>query len=230
MADEVVLLGFWSSMFGMRASIALAEKGIKYEYKEEDFLQKKNKEEDLWNKSDLLLKMNPVHKKIPVLIHNGKPVCESLIIVQYIDEVWNDRCPLLPSDPYQRAQARFWADFIDKKVFKFSRSLFSEKGEEQLEAARKDFLESFKTLEGELGEKPYFGGEIFGFVDIALISFYSWFYVYETFGKLSIEAEFPKIIEWAKRCLQKESVAKSLPDEKKVYEHALNLRKKLHLE
>ncbi|XP_059437789.1 probable glutathione S-transferase [Corylus avellana] len=220
MADEVVLLGFWPSMFGMRASIALAEKGIKYEHKEED----------LWNKSDLLLKMNPVHKKIPVLIHNGKPVCESLIIVQYIDEVWNDRCPLLPSDPYQRAQARFWADFIDKKVCKSLRSLLFEKGEEQLEAARTDFFESFKTLEGELGKKPYFGGEIFGFVDIALISLYSWFYVCETFGKFSIEAEFPKIIEWAKRCLQKDSVAKSLPDEKKVYEYALNLRKIFRLE
>jgi glutathione S-transferase len=106
MADEVVLLGFWASMFGIRAMIALAEKGIKYEYKEED----------LENKSELLLKMNPVHKKIPVLIHNGKPVCESLIIVQYIDEAWKDRSPLLPSDPYQRAQARFWADFVDKKV------------------------------------------------------------------------------------------------------------------
>ena len=107
MADEVVLLDFWASMFGMRVRIALAEKGIKYQYKEEDLIG---------NKSELLLKMNPVHKKIPVLIHKGKPVCESLIIVQYIDEVWKDRCPLLPSDPYQRAQARFWADFVDKKV------------------------------------------------------------------------------------------------------------------
>ena len=106
MGDEVVLLDFWPSPFGMRVRIALAEKGIKHEYKEED----------LRNKSDLLLQMNPVHKKIPVLIHNGKPVCESLIQVQYIDEVWHDKSSLLPSDPYQRAIARFWADFVDKKV------------------------------------------------------------------------------------------------------------------
>ena len=106
MAGEVVLLDFWPSMFGMRVRIALAEKGIKYQYKEED----------LKNKSPLLLEMNPINKQIPVLIHNGKPVCESLIIVQYIDEVWNNKSSLLPSDPYQRAQARFWADFVDKKV------------------------------------------------------------------------------------------------------------------
>jgi glutathione S-transferase len=115
------------------------------------------------------------------------------------------------------------------QVYDSSRSFCTSKREEQ-EAAKKDFFESFKTLEGELGEKPYFGGETFGYVDIALISFYSWFYVYETFGKFSIEAEFPKIIAWAKRCLQKESVAKSLPDEKKVYERVLDLRKKFGIE
>jgi glutathione S-transferase len=106
MADEVVLLNFYGSLFGMRVSVALAEKGVKYQ----------NREEDLGNKSQLLLQTNPVYKKIPVLIHNGKPVSESLIIVQYIDEVWKDKATLLPSDPYQRAQARFWADYIEKKV------------------------------------------------------------------------------------------------------------------
>jgi glutathione S-transferase len=109
MADEVILLDFWPSPFAMRIRIALAEKGIKYE----------TKEEDLRNKSPLLLQMNPVHKKIPVLIHNGKPIAESLIAVQYIDEVWNDKSSLLPSDPYQRSQARFWADFADKKVYTY---------------------------------------------------------------------------------------------------------------
>lgn len=106
MANEVILLDFWASPFGMRARIALAEKGIEYEYKEQN----------LSDKSPMLLKMNPVKKQIPVLIHNGKPICESLIIVQYIDEVWNNKSPLLPSDPYQRAHALFWADYVDKKV------------------------------------------------------------------------------------------------------------------
>ncbi|KAL0008920.1 hypothetical protein SO802_010422 [Lithocarpus litseifolius] len=215
MANEVVLLDFWPSMFGMRVRIALAEKGIKYEYKEED----------LKNKSPLLLEMNPINKKIPVLIHNGKPVCESLIIVQYIDEVWNDKSPLLPSEPYQRAQARFWADFVDKKVYGASRKVWSTTGEEE-EAGKKEFFEILKTLEVELGDKPYFGGETFGYVDLSFITFYSWFHAYEVLGNINIEAECPKIIAWAKRCLQKESVAKTLPDQKKVYEFVAQMRKR----
>ena len=100
------LLDFWPSMFGMRVRIALAEKGVAYEYVEQD----------LKNKTPLLLEMNPIHKKVPVFVHNGKPITESSIIIQYIDEVWKENPPLLPSDPYEMAEARFWVDFIDKKV------------------------------------------------------------------------------------------------------------------
>ncbi|GAY55908.1 hypothetical protein CUMW_167700 [Citrus unshiu] len=77
----------------MRVRITLAEKGIEYEYREQNLL----------NKGPMLLQMNRVHKKVPVLIHNGKPICESTNIVQYIDEVWNDKAPLLPSDLYLKA-------------------------------------------------------------------------------------------------------------------------------
>ncbi|XAR56363.1 Glutathione transferase [Bertholletia excelsa] len=203
-------------MFGMRVQIALAEKGVKYEYREEDLLTKK---------SDLLLKMNPVHKKIPVLIHNGKPVCESLIAVQYVEEVWKEKYPILPSDPYQRAQARFWADYVDKKIYDAGRKIWATKGEEQ-QAAKKEFIECLRVLEGELGDKPYFGGDKLGYVDIALVPFYSWFYAYETCGKFSIEAECPKFVAWAKRCMQRESVGKSLPDPHRVYEFLLQLKKR----
>ncbi|CAM8993765.1 unnamed protein product [Rhodiola kirilowii] len=219
MADEVILLDFWPSMFGMRLRIALREKGVDFEYREED----------LRSKSELLLKSNPIHKKIPVLIHNGKPVCESNISVQYIDEVWSDRAPLLPSDPYQRAQARFWADYIDKKVFEVSRKVWTTKGEEH-EASKEEFVESLKLLEAELGDKKFFGGEKIGFVDISLIGFYSWFYSYEKFGNFSIETECPELIAWAKRCMEVDSVAKSVPHQEKVHEFVLILRNKFGIE
>ncbi|KAG7587484.1 Glutathione S-transferase N-terminal [Arabidopsis thaliana x Arabidopsis arenosa] len=214
MAEEIILLDYWASMFGMRTRIALEEKGVKYEYREED----------LSNKSPLLLEMNPIHKKIPVLIHKGKPICESIIQVQYIDELWPDSNPILPSDPYQRAQARFWADYIDKKTYVPCKALWSETGEKQ-EAAKMEFIEVLKTLDSELGDKSFFGGNKFGLVDIAFIGFYSWFRTYEEVANLTIVAKFPKLISWAQRCLKRESVAKALPDSDKVLKSVSDHRK-----
>ncbi|KAG5545923.1 hypothetical protein RHGRI_018175 [Rhododendron griersonianum] len=215
-ADKVVLLSTWASMFGMRVKIALAEKGVEYEYKEDS----------LAKKSPLLLMMNPIHKKVPVLIHKGKPVCESLNIVQYIDEVWKEKSPLFPSDPYERAQARFWADYVDQKIYSVGRRVWATKGKEQ-EVAKEEFTNCFKVLEEALGNKPYFGGEEFGFVDVSLIPFYSWFYAYETCGNFSIEAKCPKLIAWAKRCMKRESVSKSLADPQRVCDYVLQLKKRI---
>jgi glutathione S-transferase len=101
------------SPFALRVKWALKLKGIQYEYVEED----------LPNKSPMLLQYNPVHKKIPVLVHDGKPLAESLVIIEYIDEVWKQN-PLLPHDPYERAKARFWAKFADEKVRKKTRTFY----------------------------------------------------------------------------------------------------------
>ncbi|XP_077242225.1 putative glutathione S-transferase parA [Tasmannia lanceolata] len=214
MADEVILLGFWASPFGMRPKVALAEKGVTYEYREEN----------VRDKSPLLLNSNPIHKTIPVLIHKQKPICESLNIVEYIDEVWKGKSPLMPQAPYERARARFWADFIDKKVIEYGIGIWTDKGEAQ-EEAKNGFIECLKLLEEELGEKPYFGGDTFGFLDVAFIPLSCWFYTYETCGNFSIEKECPKLMGWVKRCMEKESVSMTLPDPHKAYEFLGTLKK-----
>ncbi|KAF8042342.1 hypothetical protein BT93_A0842 [Corymbia citriodora subsp. variegata] len=216
MAEEVILLDFWASPFGMRARIALREKCVDFDLREEELLS---------NKSPLLLETNPVHEKIPVLIHNGKAVCESLVIVQYIDETWARESPLLPSDPYERARAKFWADYVDK-IFPVGRTAWLSTGDTQ-EAAKKEYIEGLKSLEGELGDKAYFGGERFGYVDVSLIPLSNSFYALEKLANCSVAEECPKLVKWAERCMQRESVAKSLPDQHKVYEFLLVLKKKL---
>lgn len=103
-ADEVVLYNSSLSPFGQRVTIALKEKRISYEVSPVD----------LFNKTEEFLALNPVHKQVPVLVHQGHPVLESAIILEYIDEAWPSEPLLIPRDPVQRSVARFWVDFINR--------------------------------------------------------------------------------------------------------------------
>uniref|UniRef100_A0A0E0M7C4 Glutathione S-transferase n=1 Tax=Oryza punctata TaxID=4537 RepID=A0A0E0M7C4_ORYPU len=107
-AEGVRLLGGRMSPFTMRARMALALRGVEYELVEERFHPRK---------SDRLLAANPVYGKIPVLLlPDGRAVCESAVIVQYVDEAWGGGA-ILPEDPYERAMHRFWTVYIDDKFW-----------------------------------------------------------------------------------------------------------------
>ncbi|XP_030544560.1 probable glutathione S-transferase [Rhodamnia argentea] len=156
MSEEVTLFKTWSSAFALRVVWALQLKGIRYE----------SVLEDISNKSDLLLRYNPVHKKVPVLLHSGRPISESLVILEYLDETWK-QVPLLPRDPFARATARFWAKFGDEKVMPSMRTALMSEGKEQ-EAALAEASEHLQKLEEELKGKKFFGGDSIGYLDIAL--------------------------------------------------------------
>uniref|UniRef100_A0A0D6QRI7 glutathione transferase n=1 Tax=Araucaria cunninghamii TaxID=56994 RepID=A0A0D6QRI7_ARACU len=208
-------------MFGMRVLIGLEEKGVKYELQEEN----------LSNKSEFLLQMNPVNKKIPVLIHNGKPVCESLIILQYIDEVWPSK-PFMPAKAYARVVERFWADFVDKKFYDAAFRIVSSKGEAQ-EEAKRDMLEYLELLEGALkdmsGGGPYFGGKEFGFMDIAFIPYTSWFHTFQTIADFTMpfDTRFPCLLAWIQKCMERDSVKKILPPPDNVLESVIHYFSKM---
>ncbi|KAJ8750499.1 hypothetical protein K2173_015645 [Erythroxylum novogranatense] len=205
MVEEAKLLGTWASALNGRIEIALKLKGIRYE----------NIEEDLSNKSALLLKYNPVHKKIPVFVHNGKPVAESLVILEYIDETWKDH-PILPKHPYDRAIARFWAKFVDEKILQTLKKARGAKDEE-LQKIIEEAGEQMKILENELKGKDFFGGETIGYLDIVTFSVAYWFQVQlEVLGvKFLTEEKFPVVCKWIGRLLDIDVVKSCVPPREK---------------
>ncbi len=53
--------------------------------------------------------------KVPVIVHDGRVVTESTIILEYLDDAFPDP-PLMPKDPYWRARRRLWARWIDDEM------------------------------------------------------------------------------------------------------------------
>ncbi|CAI9764925.1 unnamed protein product [Fraxinus pennsylvanica] len=186
MAEELKLFRTWSSPFALRVVHALKIKGLEYE----------TIFEDLSSKSDSLLRYNPIHRKIPVLVHNGKPICESLVILEYIDETWK-QCPLLPRDPYEKAKARFWAKFGDDKLTSSIWNVLTTQGKEQEEHIAAT-VQNLKLIEELLKEKKFFGGETIGYLDIAFGRMANIISILEEIMdlKLADEEEFPLLSAW----------------------------------
>lgn len=215
--DDLKLIGAWPSPFVTRVKLALSFKGLSFE----------NVEEDMSSKSELLLRSNPVHKKVPVLLHNGKPICESVVIVQYIDEAFAGTGPsLLSSDPHERAVARFWAAYIDDKLVASWMQSFRGKTEEEKSEGTKQMFAAVETLEGALREcskgEGYFGGESVGLVDVSLGSLLSWLKATEVMSgaKIFDPVKTPLLAAWVERFGELDGAKAALPDVDWVVEFA----------
>ncbi|KAM0865102.1 hypothetical protein ACQ4PT_043502 [Festuca glaucescens] len=201
--QAVQLIG-WLSPYVHRAEVALRLKGVPYELIQDDMA----------NKSDLLLTHNPVHKKVPVLLHGDRTIPESIVIVEYVDEAFHGP-PLFPSDPYERAMARFWTRFIDDRLWKaLWVALWTEPGEAQVALAT-PARESLTLLEAQLPDgKRFFRGDTIGFLDIAASGVALWLPVFEEMAgvQLLAEEEHPALCRWAREYAADETVRQCTPD------------------
>ncbi|ESR42474.1 glutathione S-transferase U8 [Citrus sinensis] len=204
---EVQLFGLWGSFFSHRIEIALKLKGVEYEFIEED----------LSNKSPLLLQYNSIHKKVPVLVHKGNPIAESRVILEYIDDTWKGH-PILPENPHERANARFWAQFIDEKCRVALRNAYGCQEKEREEEATREACELLKTLENELKDRRFFGGDRIGLVDIVanFIGFWLGAIQEALEVKLFTEERFPKLYRWSEEFVNCSIIRESLPPRDKL--------------
>ncbi|XLR45527.1 hypothetical protein S83_030187 [Arachis hypogaea] len=210
--EDIKVLGFWGNCVLFPTIWALKLKGISYEYIEVE----------RHGKSQLLLQSNPVYNKVPVLIHGGKSIAESMVILQYIEDTWPHN-PLLPQDPYERALARFWIKFGEDSTASIT-DLFMRpsKNEEERAIAIEKAKEILKVMEEKgLGDKKFFGGNNIGMVDIAYGLLCHWLEGLEeiTGLKLIDPSQFPRLHAWTQNFKQVPLIKENLPDYEKLLVH-----------
>ncbi|MFQ6664732.1 hypothetical protein Gotur_031739, partial [Gossypium turneri] len=144
------------------------------------------------------------------------PIAESLVILEYIDEVWPHN-PLLPKDAYERSVARFWAKFIEEKtqpMWEFFRKF----GEEQQKAIENNY-EILRTIEEHgLGDKKFFGGDQIGIADLVFgMVIHMFAAMEEVVGYKFIKADsFPRLHAWVKHFSEHPVIKDNVPDYTKV--------------
>ena len=90
-----------------KVRIVLAEKGLEWTKHHVDLAQKENLRPEY-------LRLNPIGV-VPTLVHDGKPVIESSVICEYLDDVFPEPS-FKPADSYLRAQMRLWMKHVDNKL------------------------------------------------------------------------------------------------------------------
>ena len=108
----IKLCGFRISNYHNKVRIALLEKGIAFE--EDSTVVPSQKEE--------YLALSPMGK-VPYLEVDGTRLCESEVILEYLEEAYPQK-PLLPKDPLARAKVRELATVIELHMELVARRLY----------------------------------------------------------------------------------------------------------
>ncbi|KAJ2994298.1 hypothetical protein NUW54_g7574 [Trametes sanguinea] len=148
----------------------------------------------------------------------GKALYESLILCEFFEDAFPEPIPhILPEDPFDRAQVRLWADHVGKQIVPaFIRTVMAQEPEKQ-----KQNLEEFYKVVGTLVENvrgPYFLGEQFTLVDIALVPWVVRDFVLAENRGYSREAAGQKWEEYAAKLEVRKSVLRTQSNNKHYVE------------
>eukprot|EP00873_Tetraselmis_striata_P010183 jgi/Tetstr1/430447/TSEL_020257.t1 len=226
---DVQLYCSWFCPFAQRAWIAVEEKGVDYQYCEVNPYEVNPDEPGGYTKRQLPLAEKAAvngaafiaaspRGLVPALSHGGKPVWESLPLVEYVDEAF-EGAAMMPTDPHERALVRIWSDHATSRMQRTFYTLLME-GTTSTPPRRAELEEAFfkeTTALAEamapVAEGPFFLGSRFSMVDIALAPFWQRFtwvgghYLGLTFPETPA---FERMADWWAGCQARPSVAATL--------------------
>jgi ganglioside-induced differentiation-associated protein 1 len=107
--SELVLYDFGNSVCCQKVRITLRAKGLEWKAIRVDLFTAAQYDPNY-------LKLNP-KGVVPTLVHDGKPVIESTLICEYIDQTFPQPPKLIPADPALQARMRLWSKMVDEGLF-----------------------------------------------------------------------------------------------------------------
>ncbi|KAF2219414.1 glutathione transferase omega-1 [Elsinoe ampelina] len=215
--QDLKLYAGWFCPFVQRTWTVLEEKGIPYQYIEVN----------PYHKPQSLLTLNP-RGLVPTLAHQNRPLYESTVISEFLEEAYPDHKPhLLPSDPYERARTRIWTDFCTSRIIPAYHRFLQCQDEGQIGELRGEFLGHLKEFTKEMDkESPFFGGKEVGLIDLVVAPWAIRLWVFDHFkGGIGIpgpgqggddEAVWSRWRKWVEAIQERPSV-KNTTSEREYY-------------
>jgi glutathione S-transferase len=187
MSAEMKLYTFRLCPFAHRVRLTLAEKGLNAEAIE---INLKDKPADF-------LSISP-GGRVPVLVHGAKRIWESAVIMEYLEEAYPEP-PLMPADPFERAEGRLWIDFANARLFDPTHRLIFERNPDRRHIHVQQLETAVRHLQHEgLSRRsgPYLLGDCFTLADIALYPWFEQLPTLENFSTFRMPAECGSIRAW----------------------------------
>jgi maleylacetoacetate isomerase len=204
------LYGFWRSSAAYRVRIALALKGLSYDYISVQ-LAKGEQYQPAFSA------INP-QNLVPVLEEGGQLLHQSLAIIQYLDET-HPKPRLIPEAPLEGNRVRSLALIIaceihplnNPRVLNYLTSSFAVSEEQKLAWYQHWVTVGFTALEQRLVAEPWTGrychGDAPGLADIALVPQVA------NAKRFKVDlAPFPTICRIDEACLKLESFQRAAPE------------------
>ena len=196
MFQSLTLISHHLCPYVQRAAILLAEKRVPFE----------RRYVDLANPPAWFSAVSPL-RKTPVLLVDDRPIFESAVICEYLDETIGPR--LHPADPLERARHRSWMEFGSAVLDTIWR--FYTAGDAQTLRDQVDELAGkMSQLEAELGSGPYFAGARFSIVDAVFGPVFRYFDVFDTVADFGVFRQTPKVHAWRQRLAERDSVREAV--------------------
>lgn len=197
-SKKLELVSFDLCPYVQRARAILAEKNIEHDIR---FI-------DLDSPPEWFFDVSPM-EKVPVLLVDGEPLFESMVICEYLDEITPGS--LHPADPFKKAQNRAWIEF-GNSILDATYALFTTNDEKRFKHLTAELDEKFDTLEDEcLTGTPFFNGDKFSIIDAVYAPLFRYHEALARHHDFGFFADRPHLTLWRDTLLSYAAVQKSVP-------------------